>query len=221
MPLLDTNRKQAKQLVRWHRQCNSSVGEKVRLLERYRHLGDTEILAMPLPLTLAQEIVAVEAGFGNWTALKAAADQVKRPTLPELGAPRLQSVTPILFVREVAAAADFYQSKLGFTLDFLHGKPPFYGAVSRDGVCLHLRFVQEPNFAALAARECGLILATIETSNVKGLYEELQQRGLDFAQPLARQAWGGINFHVRDPDGNTLSFVQYWPPAPDADGRGT
>jgi hypothetical protein len=34
----------------------------------------------------------------------------------------------------------------------------------------------------------------------------------EFAQRLVRQAWGGIDFHVRDVDGNVISFVQYRQP---------
>ena len=71
MPSIETYRKQAKLLVRWHRERNYSIGEKLRLLKRYRHLTDVEVLAMAMPLTLAQEIVAVEAGFQDWAALKA------------------------------------------------------------------------------------------------------------------------------------------------------
>ncbi|MGH1558429.1 hypothetical protein ACRAWD_13105 [Caulobacter segnis] len=29
------------------------------------------------------------------------------------------------------------------------------------------------------------------------------------AHPLTRQAWGGLDFYVRDPDGNMVSFVEY------------
>lgn len=68
------------------------------------------------------------------------------------------------------------------------------------------------NFAALAAREGSLILATIEVRNVKTLFEEYERRGVEFAQRLVRQAWGGIDFHVRDLDGNVISFVQYRQP---------
>ena len=32
---------------------------------------------------------------------------------------------------------------------------------------------------------------------------------MTFAQRLVRQAWGGLDFHVRDLDGNVVSFVQY------------
>jgi hypothetical protein len=53
-------------------------------------------------------------------------------------APYLKSVTPILSVRDVTAAAGFYTAKLGFQTDFLYGEPPFYGSVSREEVCLHL-----------------------------------------------------------------------------------
>ncbi len=123
--------------------------------------------------------------------------------------PRLTGITPILMVREVTAAAEFYRIKLGFQIDFLYGAPPFYGAVSRDGVCLHLRFVHEPNFAALAALEVSLILATIEVDDVQTLFAEFAARGVDFCQLPTTQIWGGIDFHVRDPDGNQISFVEY------------
>jgi uncharacterized glyoxalase superfamily protein PhnB len=164
---------------------------------------------MAMPLTLAQEIVAVEAGFKNWAVLKAAGGDVARPSPSKRRGATMASVVPILFVRNVAAAAAFYSEKLGFEIDFLHGKPPFYGSVSRDQACLHLRFVHEPNFTELAAREGSLILATIEVADVKALFEEYETRGVDFPQRLVRQAWGGLNFHVRDPDGNVISFVQY------------
>jgi catechol 2,3-dioxygenase-like lactoylglutathione lyase family enzyme len=217
MPSIETYRKQAKLLVRWHRERNYSIGEKLRLLERYRHLTDVEVLNMAMPLTLAQEIVAVEAGFRDWAALKAGVGHPVQPTPVETGGPTLADAVPILFVRDVAAAAAFYEVKLGFHIDFLHGKPPFYGSVSRDAARLHLRFVHEPNFAELAAREPPLILATIEVADVKGLFQEYEAHSVDFAQRLVRQPWGGLDFHVRDPDGNVISFVEFRRPLPQAE----
>jgi len=212
MTTLDTYRKRAKQLVRWHRERNYSIGEKFRLLDRYRHLTDIEALDTPLPLTVAQEIVSAEAGFENWAALRASATDAPRTSSPAAVEPALLSTVPILFVRDVAAAVAYYAERLGFEVDFLHGNPPFYGSVSRDRSCLHLRFVHEPSFAALAAREESLILATIEVQNVKGLFIEYEGRGVEFSQRLVRQAWGGIDFHVRDRDGNVISFVEYRQP---------
>jgi catechol 2,3-dioxygenase-like lactoylglutathione lyase family enzyme len=219
MPSIETYRKQAKQLVRWHRERNYSIGGKFRILERYRHLTDVEALEMAMPLTLAQEIVAVEAGFKDWAALKAGTNKVVEPSRVDSSRPTLAGAVPILFVGDVAASAVFYEKKLGFHVDFLHGKPPFYGSVSRDRACLHLRFVHQTNFRELAAREGGLILATIEVANVKALFQEFEARRVDFAQRLVRQAWGGLDFHVRDPDGNVISLVQYRSPPPSTDDR--
>lgn len=122
---------------------------------------------------------------------------------------KLKSIVPILFVRDVPASAAFFRDKLGFEIDFLYGEPPFYGAVSRDEVCIHLRCIRQPNFAELAAREVSLILATIEVSDVYALFKEFEGRGAEFPQTPTQQAWGGTDFHVRDPDGNVISFVTY------------
>jgi uncharacterized glyoxalase superfamily protein PhnB len=209
MPTLETYRKQAKLLLRWHREGDYSIGEKVRQLERYRALTDREVLALKFTLTLAQEIIAVEAGHRSWAELKAAARRASKTPHVLPGPPYLKKVIPILLVRDVKVCATFFREKLGFETDFLHGSPPFYGAVSRDDVCLHLRFVHHPRFAEAAAQEKSLIVASIEVSNVQGLFEEFKTRGVEFAQRLRKQAWGGTDFQVRDPDGNVISFVTY------------
>ncbi len=137
MPKIESYQKQAKLLVRWHRERNYSVGEKVRLLPRFRNIKDSEALAMPMPLMLAQEIVAVEAGFADWVALRGAMDGIAQAQADTVHPLRFRNVTPILFVRDVRRAAAFYADKLGFVVDFLHGHPAFYGAVSRTAsVCI-------------------------------------------------------------------------------------
>jgi uncharacterized glyoxalase superfamily protein PhnB len=209
VPTIETYRKQAKLLLRWHREGDYSIGGKVRKLERYKSLTDREALAAKFTLALAQEIVAVEAGHQSWAALKeAATGALKTHRIPS-GLPVLGRVIPILLVRDITASATFFQQKLGFEIDFLHGLPPFYGSVSRDGVRLHIRFVHRPCFAEAAAHEKSLLCASVEVSNVQGLFEEFKARGVEFAQSLNKQAWGGTDFHVRDPDGNVISFVTY------------
>ncbi len=121
----------------------------------------------------------------------------------------LKSIVPILFVRDVPTSANYFRDKLGFVIDFLYGEPPFYGAVSRDEVCIHLRCVHQPNFAELAAREVSLILASIEVPDVQAMFKEFEKRGAEIAEPPSHKPWGGTDFHVRDPDGNVISFVTY------------
>jgi len=209
MPTIETYRKQAKLLLRWHREKDYSIGGRVRKLERYQSLTDRQVLALKFTLTQAQEIVAIEAGYRNWAELKSASAGKPSTPRPSSGPPLLKDVIPIVCVRDVKACAAFFQEKLGFKIDFLHGVPPFYGSVSRDGVCLHIRYVQQPYFAQTAAQEKSLIFASVEVSNVQGLFKEFKARGVEFAQTLKKQAWGGSDFQVRDPDGNTISFVTY------------
>ena len=123
--------------------------------------------------------------------------------------PVIRGVVPILFVSDVSQSAAFYNEKLGFATDFVYGDPPYYGSVSRDGTCLHLRHVTQPNFIELSAREDALILAGFEVSDIHALHAEFASRGAPIVRGLIEQVWGGADFHVRDPDGNEISFVQY------------
>ncbi|MEV6287352.1 glyoxalase superfamily protein [Kribbella sp. NPDC051770] len=372
MPKLETYKKQAKLLVRRHREGNHSIGGRIRQLDRYRELPDREALALKFPLTEAQEIIALEAGFATWAELKASTETAspagKRTGSPDsTGAPRRQamapptsappaapaagermaatptgermaatptgkrmaatptgervagipsserlaaapsserlaasptserlaavlsskqpmaslageqpaapptgkqpedrpageqsedrpagkqgadrptaeqpavppaseqpedppaaqkpaaphtaaaSANPVLFVADVEASATYYRDLLGFRIDFLHGKPPFYGSVSRDGATLHLKFVHEPVFAPGVAEREGLIMAFVETPSVRDLYAEYLAAGAEIVQKLTKQLWGGTDFIVRDPDGNAIAFVGLARPLP-------
>lgn len=114
---------------------------------------------------------------------------------------------PIVFVADVEASALFYRDSLGFAIDFLHGEPPFYGSVSRDGACLHLKFVHQPVFTVGPQDREGFIMAFIEVDNVKALFSEYLAAGVTFTQRLQKEAWGGQAIIVRDPDGNTICFA--------------
>jgi catechol 2,3-dioxygenase-like lactoylglutathione lyase family enzyme len=207
MSRLDIYKKEAKQLVRWHREGNYSIGGRIRGLARYRTLTDREALALAFPLHLAQEIIALEAGYTSWAELKVAAIREPASTRPVSVTTRLTRAVPVILVANVEASARFFRDTLGFSIDFLHGKPPFYGSVSRDGACLHLKFVHEPVFAVGAQDGDGFISAFIEVENVKALYAEYAAAGATFDQKLRKEAWGGRDFIVRDLDGNGICFV--------------
>ena len=207
MSRLEIYKKHAKQLVRWHREGNHSIGGRIRGLARYKTLTDRQALALTFPLREAQEIIAVEAGHESWTALKAAVANEPTTARRVSSTPRLTRAVPIIFVANVQASAEFFRDTLGFSIDFLHGHPPFYGAVSRDGACVHLKFVHEPVFTIGTHDRDGLIMAFIEVENVKALYGTYLAAGVTFDQKLKKQAWGGRDFIVRDLDGNGICFV--------------
>jgi catechol 2,3-dioxygenase-like lactoylglutathione lyase family enzyme len=208
MSQLEAYRKLAKQLVRWHRAGNYSIGDRIRGLPRYRDLTDTEALKLKFPLSEAQEIIAREAGFESWTALRAdveSSPSAPRPTA-EPASPTIRKAIPVLFVSNVASSAAFFRDKLGFAVDFLHGHPAFYGGVSRDGATLHLRFVHEAVISQELREKEELLAAFIVVESVKQLFEEYKLAGVPLVGTLHKEAWGGPTFTVRDPDGNWICF---------------
>src|SRR5690606_1917330 len=62
-----------------------------------------------------------------------------------------------------------YRDGLGFTVDFLHGVPPFYGSVSRGAATIHPRFVHDPAALGPASEEGSLVAAYVEVDDVKAL----------------------------------------------------
>src|SRR5215510_1433942 len=104
---LDIYKKQAKQLVRWHREGNHSIGGRIRGLARYRKLTDREALALEFPLHEAQEIIALEAGHASWAALKVAAAGGPPQTRSTSPALRLTRAVPVICVASVKASARF------------------------------------------------------------------------------------------------------------------
>lgn len=208
MSRLEIYKKQAKQLVRWHREGNHSIGGRIRGLARYATLTDREALALAFPLREAQEIIAAEAGHASWAALKAAVADEPTSARRVLSTPRFTRAVPVILVGNVQASAEFFRDTLGFSIDFLHGHPPFYGSVSRDGACVHLKFVHEPVLVVGPHDRNGLIMAFIEVENVKALYATYLAAGVTLEQKLEKQAWGGRDFIVRDLDGNGICFVE-------------
>lgn len=124
-------------------------------------------------------------------------------------APRLVAVYPQLFVSDIRSSCEFYARVLGFKMSFIHGEPPFYGQIERDGIRLNLRYVCDSVFDGEIREQERLLSAYIDVSGVKELYGEFGAAGAEFQQSLKRQPWGVQDFVIRDPDGNLLLFGEY------------
>ena len=177
-------------------------------LPRYADLSDGEIFRAAFGIEDARELVALRAGFKDWDALVAGARTESAPAeSAAVEPPRVLVARPFLFVRDVHAACAHYVHKLGFTLAFDYGKPPFYAEIERDGVRVCIRHTDDPVVdPEQAAREGGVILASLEVSDAKALYEEFRNAGVVFTQTLTTQPYGARDFVVEDPFGNTLAF---------------
>ena len=136
-------------------------------------------------------------------------------TMPDQGAgtaakPVISSIAAELFVADIKRSCDFFTQKLGFSIVFSYGEPPFYAQVKRDRALLNLKCVDYPVIdPALRDRE-SLLSADmgIDThEEIKQLFLEFQAAGVTFFQTLRKEPWGAKTFIVKDPDGNLLLFA--------------
>ncbi|MDR6758805.1 catechol 2,3-dioxygenase-like lactoylglutathione lyase family enzyme [Mycoplana sp. BE70] len=122
--------------------------------------------------------------------------------------PIFMAVEPQLFVTNVEASCDYYADKLGFTVAFLYGDPPYYGQIYRDGVQLNLRQVDRLPFdQTFRSAEEDALSATILVEDVAALAAEYEASGATFHQQLRTEEWGTSTIIVSDPDGNLIAFA--------------
>jgi len=211
MPNLENLKKQAKLVLRWHRERHYPVAAQIRRhLPRFLNVPDAEILAASFKLSDAQELVAREHGFDSWNALKAGLTAKSDRATPLPSKAAIVVAEPQLFVADIKRSCEFFCKKLGFSLVFSYGSPPFYAQVARDGARLNLRCVAGSVIdSAIRDREELLSASmTVATADeIKLLFLEFQSAGVGFQQKLKRQPWGAKTFIVRDPDGNLLLFA--------------
>ena len=208
---IENLKKQAKQYLRWHRERYYPVAARIRAaLPRFRHLSDEQVLDANFKLADAQELVARQMGFEGWQALKSGAHAMTHEAGHPAARPVLSSTEAQLFVADIKASCDFYTNKLGFTVAFVYGDPPYYGQVTRDHARLNLRMVCEPVFAGDIREREHLLSASLTvatTDEIKQLFLTYQEAGVRFHQTLKKEPWGARIFTVMDPDGNLILFA--------------
>jgi catechol 2,3-dioxygenase-like lactoylglutathione lyase family enzyme len=211
MPNLANLRKQAKLVLRWHRDRYYPVAAQIRAtLPRYRHMTDPEVLAHSFKLSDAQELVARQHGFESWEALKTGLPTMADHEELTTSKATLVAAEPQLFVANIKASLDFFTQKLGFAIVFEYGEPPFYAQVKRDGARLNLRCLHSPVIDPELRDREELLSASMTVDNakeIKQLFLEFQSANVTFFQTLKKQPWGARNFIVKDPDGNLLLFA--------------
>ena len=96
---------------------------------------------------------------------------------------------PQIFVTDMERAVRFYRDRLGFTVEYLYGEPPYYGLVVRDAAAINLRRVDRlPLDETLRDRE-SLLAATLIVRNLKALFVRFKDADLVVHQPYREQPW--------------------------------
>jgi catechol 2,3-dioxygenase-like lactoylglutathione lyase family enzyme len=211
MPNLENLKKQAKLVLRWHRDRYYPVAAQIRAaLPRYRHLSDRQVLAASFKLADAQELVARQHGFESWQALKTGIATMPEQADQTRPKATITATAAELFVADIKASCDFFTQKLGFAIVFVYGDPPFYAQVKRDRGLLNLKCMDRPVIDPELRDRESLLSADMGVDTheeIKQLFLEFQATGVTFFQTLRKEPWGASTFIVRDPDGNLLLFA--------------
>lgn len=118
--------------------------------------------------------------------------------------PSIRSAAPQLLVSSLGDAIAFYEERLGFTTDFVHGD--FYASVSRDGATIHLKCAPKLDAERAHRREGEHLDVFLDVSEIRALHDQLVGRGARIVKPLGERPWGTLDFYVEDPDGYILCF---------------
>lgn len=109
--------------------------------------------------------------------------------------PNFTSTTPILRVRDVLAAVDYYVDKLGFQQQWVWGEPPNFACVVRDETAFFLSLDCQGQFGTWVY---------VNVDDVDAVYEQYQQSGARIVQPPTNFPWGMREMNVEDLDGHRL-----------------
>jgi len=114
-----------------------------------------------------------------------------------------------LFVSDIKASCDFFTQKLGFSIVFVYGEPPFYAQVKRNRGLLNLKRVDYSVVDPRSRDRESLLSADMGDTHqeIEQLFLEFQAAGVRFFQTLRKEPWGAETFIVKDPDGNLLLFA--------------
>jgi len=118
----------------------------------------------------------------------------------------LHQIRPVLPVKNVVEALDFYANRLGFKIGFADdAKNPTYAGVLRDGIEIHLQWHDRVEWEVVIDRP----MLRIVTQNIEDLYSKFAENDVFQAHTLLREtAWGTREFAFYDPFKNGLTFYR-------------
>src|SRR5207248_8917591 len=117
VPNLENLKKQAKLILRWHRERHYPVAAQIRgHMPRFQNMPDSEILAASFKLSDAQEMVARQHGFDSWQALKTGVSTTSHKLKSSRSKATIAGAEPQLFVADIKRSCEFFCEKLGFSL---------------------------------------------------------------------------------------------------------
>ena len=120
--------------------------------------------------------------------------------------PQIRGIAPVLLVRDVVRAHDYFANQLGFKAPRVWGDPPHFCIPTRDGMEIMLNQVKPEDSFRPNADYNGRCDAYFWVNDADALYAEFSANGAELVGAPQDQPYGMREFGVRDPDGHLLLF---------------
>jgi uncharacterized glyoxalase superfamily protein PhnB len=117
-----------------------------------------------------------------------------------------QSAVPVIATADVRATMDWYERVLGFSEHFVHGDPPVYAGIERDGVLLYIALDEQLASTLKAANLHPDLFLWVE--EVDKLFADHRQRGAKIVEPISDRPWDARQYVIEDPNGYHLKIAQ-------------
>ena len=121
--------------------------------------------------------------------------------------PRVRAVTPLLVVTDLQRALDFYCAKLGFVEPNVHGDPPCFAMMNRDGFELMLSLAEEPARVRPHGLE-GIWSFYVVVADIAAEIAALRSAGVALDKGPTETFYGMREVEVLDPDGHRICLAQ-------------
>jgi catechol 2,3-dioxygenase-like lactoylglutathione lyase family enzyme len=113
-----------------------------------------------------------------------------------------------IYVGDLDTSIDFYVNKLGFELriDADMGETRWVEVAPPNA---ETSLVLTYGYAGWEPELVGKFsLVTYRCNDAQATYEQLRARGVEFAEPPAKQPWGPVAMFTTDPDGYTILITE-------------
>jgi catechol 2,3-dioxygenase-like lactoylglutathione lyase family enzyme len=121
--------------------------------------------------------------------------------------PRLRAVTPLLVVSDLKRSVDFYCKMLGFVDPNVHGDPPCFAMMNRDGFDLMLSLGEKPEHVRPHGPH-GTWEFYVSVADVAAEIAALESAGTRVDKGPTDTFYGMREIEVVDPDGHRICFGQ-------------